>query len=146
MRRNIHLNFKEELQALYGDLYDFSSTKYLRLNLPVTIGCKKHGVVNVTARTLLEGKGCPKCGRERGGLKKRNTMAIFLERSHKVHGDKYDYSKVEYIGGRQKVTIICPEHGEFQIRPFAHWKGQGCQKCAYKRCGRKPKQKLDTVI
>ena len=139
MPRNTHQHFKDEITAIYGSLYDLTDTKYVRLSLPVTIGCQKHGKVTVTAQTLLQGKGCPKCGRERGQLKMRNTMATFLERSCKAHGKKYDYSKVEYVGGQHKVIIICPEHGEFQLRPFSHWQGKGCQKCARKRCGRKKK-------
>ena len=30
-----------------------------------------------------------------------------------MHGDRYDYSKVEYVNNRTKVCIICPIHGEF---------------------------------
>ena len=45
--------------------------------------------------------------------KKKTTTEEFIERARKVHGDKYDYSKVEYINSRTKVCIICPEHGEF---------------------------------
>lgn len=46
-----------------------------------------------------------------------------------LHGDKYDYSKVEFFKTTIKVCIICPEHGEFWQEPHAHLKGQGCPKC-----------------
>ena len=36
-----------------------------------------------------------------------------IEKAKRVHGDKYDYSKVEYVNTATKVCIICPEHGEF---------------------------------
>ena len=29
----------------------------------------------------------------------------------------------------EKITVICPEHGEFQITPSKHLLGQGCRKC-----------------
>ena len=37
----------------------------------------------------------------------------FIKRAKELHGDKYDYSKSEYKGGKEKICIICPEHGEF---------------------------------
>ena len=46
-----------------------------------------------------------------------------------MHGGKYDYSKVEYKGYQQNVTIICPIHGEFQQPPCVHLFGHGCPKC-----------------
>ena len=56
----------------------------------------------------------------------------FIEKSIKKHGDKYDYSKVEYINNRTKVCIICSEHGEFWQTPNKHLSGRGCSKCSGK--------------
>ena len=50
-----------------------------------------------------------------------------------VHGNKYDYSKTDFIKTTVKVCIICPEHGEFWQEPHAHLKGQGCPKCGLKQ-------------
>ena len=74
-----------------------------------------------------------------GGYHEKTHSRRIYPKVKEIHGDKYDYSKVVYVRGRYKVTIICPEHGEFELRPFLHWKGRGCQKCARKRCGRKKK-------
>ena len=54
---------------------------------------------------------------------------IFIERSNKVHNNKYDYSKVEYINQRTKVIITCPIHGDFEQTPKNHMNGQGCPIC-----------------
>lgn len=54
----------------------------------------------------------------------------FIEKARNIHGDKYDYSKVEYINYTTKVCIICPEHGEFHQTPTMHLRGYGCPKCA----------------
>ena len=43
--------------------------------------------------------------------KKLNT-AEFIARSMKIHGNKYDYSKVVYVTNKVNVTIICPIHGD----------------------------------
>lgn len=53
-------------------------------------------------------------------------MKSFEDRARKVHGDKYDYSKVNYVNGIVKVEIICPEHGPFFQTPKKHLAGQGC--------------------
>ena len=53
----------------------------------------------------------------------------FINKSKQVHGDKYDYSKVEYVNNSTKVCIICPEHGEFWQTPNSHLSGNGCPKC-----------------
>ena len=60
---------------------------------------------------------------------KRSTTEIFIEKARKVHGNKYDYSKVEYIINKTKVCIICPEHGEFWQTPGNHLNGSGCPNC-----------------
>ena len=57
------------------------------------------------------------------------TTEEFIKRAREVHGDKYDYSKVEYVTNRTKVCIVCPEHGEFSQRPKEHLKGSGCPQC-----------------
>ena len=58
------------------------------------------------------------------------TTEEFIVRAKEVHGDKYDYSKVEYVNSTTKVCIICPKHGEFWQKPGNHMKGHGCARCA----------------
>ena len=60
---------------------------------------------------------------------KKLTTEEFIERSIKIHGDKYDYSKVAYIKAKVKVCIICPEHGEFWQTPDKHLIGHECPYC-----------------
>lgn len=60
---------------------------------------------------------------------KKLTKEEFLERARSVHGNKYDYSKVEYINSKTKVCIICPKHGEFWQTPNDHLDNHGCMEC-----------------
>ena len=67
---------------------------------------------------------------------KKLTTEEFIERAKKVHGNKYDYSKIEYDGNKKKVCIIChekdkygKEQGEFWQRPNDHLSGYGCPHC-----------------
>lgn len=62
---------------------------------------------------------------------------MFVEEARKIHGDKYDYSKVEYINNHTKICIICPEHGEFWQVPSGHLRGRGCPKCGLKSISEK---------
>lgn len=59
----------------------------------------------------------------------RKTTEQFIAEAKAVHGDKYDYSKVEYKTNKDKVCIICPIHGEFWQAPSKHLSKRGCPKC-----------------
>lgn len=64
-------------------------------------------------------------------MSNRLTTEEFIERARKVHGNKYDYSKVKYNKSSEKVCIICPEHGEFLQTPNMHLCGNGCPSCGH---------------
>lgn len=57
------------------------------------------------------------------------TKEEFIKKAKKIHGDKYDYSKIEYKSAKEKVCIICAEHGEFEQIARNHLQGQGCPMC-----------------
>ena len=44
---------------------------------------------------------------------KKKTTEQFIKDARLVHGDKYDYSLVEYVNNSTKLIIICKAHGEF---------------------------------
>ena len=62
-------------------------------------------------------------------MSKRVSTADFIIRAKEVHGNKYDCSKTIYVAAKKKVTIICPEHGEFKQTPSNHYTGYGCPEC-----------------
>lgn len=62
-------------------------------------------------------------------IDREKNFKKWLADAKKIHGDKYDYSKVEYINARTKVCIVCPIHGEFWQTPSNHLQGQGCPIC-----------------
>ena len=123
--------FIEEARKVHGDKYDYSKVNYINSGTKVCIICPKHGKFLQTPNSHLNGmQGCAKCAKENVGISKRIGIEQFIERARKVHGDKYDYSKVNYVNGHEKVCIICPEHGEFWQAPSRHLYGQGCPVCA----------------
>lgn len=61
---------------------------------------------------------------------KKLTQDEFINKCHKLHGNKFDYSKTIYVNYRTKVTITCRKHGDFLLRPDNHIRqGQGCWNC-----------------
>lgn len=63
-------------------------------------------------------------------MAKRKTTEEFIADAIKVHGDKYDYSKVEYIDSTTKIIIVCPIHGDFKQTPNSHLNGKTCKQCS----------------
>lgn len=122
-------NFILRAREIHGDKYDYSKVEYVDYNTPVCIICPKHGETWQTPKYHINGAGCRECGVEAVLNAHTYTFEYFLEKAHEVHGDKYDYSKVEYVDTKTKVCIICPEHGEFWQTPGSHIKGTGCPKC-----------------
>ena len=123
LRGNI-AEFVIKAKEIHGDRYDYSKAEYSNTNTKLCIVCPEHGEFWQSPVTHLKGHGCPKCS---GNAKL--SMQTFSQKAKEVHGDRYDYSKVNYINAQTKVCIICPEHGEFWQTPNSHLKGNGCPKC-----------------
>ena len=127
--------FIKKSKLRHGDLYDYSKVDYIDSKTKVCIICKKHGEFWQLPSSHIRGYGCPKCGNHNRGSKKRFDTNGFIEKARAVHGDRYDYSKVEYVNSKTKVCITCPEHGEFWQLPMSHLiQKSGCPKCAGMDC------------
>ena len=152
-------------RAKWGDAYDYSESVYVACLSPITIRCIKHNhYFTVQAGNHISTKqrrfsaGCPICAQERltaaralrensimaqikkirASKPKKTSQEIFIEKAKAQYPD-YDYSKVEYKDRDTSVTLICPKHGVFAIRPrtlLSKEKGKqphGCWEC----CGMK---------
>ena len=152
-------------RAKWGDAYDYSESVYVAGLSPITIRCIKHNhYFTVQAGNHISTKqrrfsaGCPICAQERltaaralrensimaqikkirASKPKKTSQEIFIEKAKAQYPD-YDYSKVEYKDRDTSVTLICPKHGVFAIRPrtlLSKEKGKqphGCWEC----CGMK---------
>ena len=125
--------FIAKAKKIHGDKYDYSKVEYVNDRTKVCIICPKHGEFWQTPNSHLNGYGCSKCAYEVKGKRRSFSKEEFIKKTRKVHGDKYDYSKVNYVNNYTKVCIICHEHGEFWQTPSAHLRGQGCPKCKSKK-------------
>lgn len=124
MKKLTQEEFITRAKKKHGDKYDYSSVEYKTAHVKVKIICEKHGTFEQKAFKHLRGEGCAKCS----GNVNYNTEE-FIEKSKLIHGNKYDYSKVDYKNCKSKIIIICKEHGEFQQIPSSHLKGYGCGRC-----------------
>ena len=118
-------DFIQKATSVHGDTYDYSLVPdTFNLHDKIPIICKVHGVTHQVAASHLKGCRCRQCS----GLSAIGNDE-FIRRSTEKHNGKYDYSKVVYKNIRTKVTIICPEHGEFTQTAKNHINGQGCPIC-----------------
>ena len=124
-------DFIEKAKIIYGNKYDYSKVNYINNKTKVCIICNEidkfgviHGEFWQRPNDHLNGYSCPKCNNEYVP-----TTDEWIDRAKKIHGDKYDYSKVEYVNSQTKVCIICPIHGEFWQTPNNHLNGNNCPNC-----------------
>lgn len=119
----------KKFKDIHGDRYDYSKVNFVKTTEKVCIICPEHGEFWQEPHVHMRGQGCPKCGIEKRSKMRVLTTESFIEKARGVHGDKYDYSKTVYRNTKEKVCIICPEHGEFYQEPHNHLQGMGCPKC-----------------
>lgn len=118
-----NIEFIQSALCVHGDKYDYSLVEYNNSKSKVYIICEEHGKFLQLPNNHLMGHGCKKCRSLR-----KNTIDLIID-FEKTHGDKYDYSLVEYKGANVKVEIICKKHGVFTQLPYSHISGRGCIKC-----------------
>ena len=122
--------FIQEAKLIHGDKYDYSLVEYANNSTKIKIKCKTCDNIfeQIPRNHIIKKYGCPICSK-----RLRKTTEQFIEKAKQIHGDKYDYSLVDYINSKTKVKIICPKHGMFEQNPDDHINGKkGCIIC----CGK----------
>lgn len=132
MKKLTKIEFIKKSIQKHGNFYDYSISEYINQNIKLKIICPKHGIFEQRPDHHLKGHKCKKCSvQSEIHLKNRKLEYInFLNNAIKVHGIKYDYSKVEYKSAKTKIIIICSKHGNFMQTPDNHLQGKECLKCS----------------
>ena len=132
-RRRTTQEFIIEAQHVHDNKYGYDEVNYINSHTKVTINCPEHGIFEQRPNDHLRGRiGCSKCIKKRRellGLQNRSSLEVFIKRATELHGDRYDYSHVNYITASTTVSIGCQRHGEFCMTPNAHLRPRGCPKC-----------------
>lgn len=129
--------FIEKAKLIHANEYNYSFVEYNGAQKKIKIICLIHGEFKQTPNNHLNKHGCPKCGLERVINGQKYNNLLFINKAKKIHQNKYDYSLVNYIDSQTKIIIICPEHGNFEQKPFSHLRGTNCPNCA-------PNKKMNT--
>jgi hypothetical protein len=96
----------------------------------VTVVCPIHGEFIANIKEHINSiHGCKKCAVEVRKNKISYNVSSILSKFKQIHGDKYDYSLVNYVNRQTPIKIICPTHGEFITTPEVHLKGCNCPYC-----------------
>jgi hypothetical protein len=126
-QRPSSVDFINKAKLIHGDTYGYSKVKYINNKTKVVIICPIHGEFEQTPAIHLRGSGCLKCSQ----INQKKDINTFIKESKKIHGDKYDYSLVNYVNNETKIKLVCPIHGKFEQTPNNHLsKGHNCLKCS----------------
>lgn len=117
--------FIKRAKLIHNDTFSYEKTHYVNNKTKVTITCRVHGDFEQDTRSHLLGMGCLRCRHESMAFGTKS----FIEKAQEIHGNKYDYSKVEYKSIKEKVIIRCAKHGDFEQAPDHHLRGRGCAEC-----------------
>lgn len=110
--------------------YNFKNIKFINTTQKIEILCPYHGYFLQTPSAHLSRQGCSQCGVASSRLK----LYDFKKRCNKKHHNRYNYSKVCMKSTQDKITVICPSHGEFIINAADHlYHGTGCGKCYFSK-------------
>jgi len=122
-------DFINKAKLVHGNSYDYTKVNYVASRIKIDIICPKHGIFHQTPNNHLRGKECLKCSYIKRATDKIKTNEEFICDCNKIHGNKYDYSLVDYKNAKSGVKISCPTHGEFEQIPSNHLNGYGCPIC-----------------
>jgi very-short-patch-repair endonuclease len=125
LRKN-KIDFIKRSKEIHGDKYDYSKVDYVNNKTPVII---IHQGIEYKQRpdSHISGR-CPEVNKK---IRLKNNQ--FIENAINVHGNRYNYSKVNYETTIKEVNIICKEHGIFKQKPINHLRGNGCKFCKESR-------------
>jgi len=121
--------FVQQAIEMHDNKYNYDESSFKNMTTKTIITCIKHGKFEQMPSSHVQGYGCAKCTFEQVSINNSYTTEIFINKAKEIHGDKYDYSKVNYVKSNQKVIIICKIHGEFNQYANAHLQEHGCPYC-----------------
>jgi hypothetical protein len=122
-----------EAKKVHGEKYNYSKTKYLQKNKPLTIRCRDHGYFEQVANIHLKGSGCKECSLIETKIKKnKKSKKRFVEQIKNLKTNLIIFSE-DYIDSTTKIRVECKKHGIFKTLPHGALRGDECKKCMSKR-------------
>ena len=124
----------EEFIEIYGDKYLYNESVFVNGKTIIKIYCKKcEKYFLKRPDNHKQGQGCTNCVNTETGNRCRKTTENFINNAIIKHGNKFNYSEVDYTGATSDIIIKCPIHGRYLQNPRSHLKSEyGCPKCGFK--------------
>lgn len=119
----------DKIRSVHGLKYDYLSD-FSKPTDRISIMCHDHGIFETSITEHIRGRRCRKCYHDQLKIDLLLSHQEVIEKCRTFHGDKYDYSEMNYTGASNKIDIKCPIHGMFRQNAQSHWSGCGCPKCA----------------
>lgn len=142
--------FFAKAKEIHNDGYDYTDSIYVNNSTHIVIKCKTClNVFSQKPHNHLHYIGCKTCSQKASKDKQRKSLSKLLQEFKEVHGDKYDYSYVDYVNWETPIKIGCPLHNIFLQRPDVHRSGSGCKHCSHlktSRHGVNTKQCSDEIL
>lgn len=113
-------------EEIHNNKYNYDDMKYINQDTEITIICPEHGIFSQLPSYHIRGSGCIKCS----GTYQFTEQEV-IQKFVDIHGDKYDYSNINYINAYTSVSIRCKLHNiEFIQSPRAHYNNYtACRLC-----------------
>lgn len=122
----------QRLRQLHGDTYDLTRIVTGKTNVPVEVGCPRHGWVTTSLKNFLKGQGpCLLCkGAHISQAKAHRGLECIQRDIDNTHHPEYTYDLSTFTRYSHEMRIVCPTHGEFWQKPLNHFPHlQGCPRC-----------------
>lgn len=117
-------DFLEKVELLYGKLFDYSLVNYVNAKTKIKIKCNHGHIFNQLPHKHIKYGKCPKCS---GRVEIAND---FIINANKIHNQLYDYSTINYINNKTKISIFCKFCKKIFLQtPSDHLSGCGCSFC-----------------
>jgi hypothetical protein len=126
-------NFLIRAVEVHGDKYGYEDVDFELSTDNVIIHCNCGTTFEQLATVHLSGCGCPTCASIATSSSHLYDTKMFVETAIKKHGNKFDYSLVNYTHHKDKIAITCKKHDLLYIQQAStHLTGKGgCPICRY---------------
>ena len=127
--RKLTREYIARMQKKWPNKFTYELTRYTGQQCIVKLTCAKHrrDFQAKGSEVIRVGDGCPECAGEEGKIL---CLESFIICANQTHNNKYDYKKADFTSTQHRCRVICPEHGEFLITPWAHvYEKKGCAEC-----------------
>ena len=119
------------LAKVHNGKYEYVKGSYTKSVNKIKIICPEHGLFEQQFTKHVNGSNCPKCAITTCAKNITKSESHVFAELTKIHNGKYEYVKGSYTKSKEKMKIICPEHGLFEQTPDGQKQGKGCKKCTH---------------